>query len=502
MLILFKFPQQILQITFVLAVVGIALLPLSYFRIVALQSGTAFVGDRGSDWIVSDWVIRVVDASLVLFRGGILRMLNREYMIDVDVSVGWIYHVEVMLVTLTHRIFSGMNYSFLLVGPVPSQRLLVDWRLLVLLVLRATTLSLIWRFGTNDLGLELYNVPRLWRRGHGWSVVSTSMHYIVMVIRTSATVVVEQLILFAVDFITVLDAYDAVGVSIGVVGDVALVLRKLVHQISIPSIRELHLLHLLVLVRTASTDGIPIEHTLCLPVIVLEGALNCSIVLLAILVHLDIIGDHIVLACRALHSLIFLKILVRGIVDISAVVHVLKVWNHHLILLFLLHILHITWILLVKLLNSALSRVLSPLMQSVQLFLKMLVIVLCLPMRALALRTLVRALLLGRVLVDVPIVATISSLLLLCFIYICDVLRFWSTSALVLLVCRVSLFVFDIYHVHNINVIVIGSPRLLVVVVVRMDRIGVEITDVLCLCIKLAIVSEIAVRIYNLNLFM
>ena len=49
MLILFKFPQQILQITFVLAVVGIALLPLSYFRIVALQSGTAFVGDRGSD---------------------------------------------------------------------------------------------------------------------------------------------------------------------------------------------------------------------------------------------------------------------------------------------------------------------------------------------------------------------------------------------------------------------------------------------------------------------
>ena len=67
-----------------------------------------------------------MDASLVLFRGGILRMLNREYMIDVDVSVGWIYHVEVMLVTLTHRIFSGMNYSFLLVGPVPSQRLLVD----------------------------------------------------------------------------------------------------------------------------------------------------------------------------------------------------------------------------------------------------------------------------------------------------------------------------------------------------------------------------------------
>ena len=191
MLILFEFSEQILQITFILAVVRVALFALSYLRVVALQCGSTFVGDRGGDGIVSDGVIGVVDASLVLFRGGILRVLNGEYMIDIDVRIWWIYHVEVMLVTLTHRIFSCMNNSFLLAGPVASQRLLVDWRLLVLLVLRATSLSLIWRFSANDLRFKLNNVARFRGRGHSRSVVSTSMHYKVVVVGTGAAVVIE-----------------------------------------------------------------------------------------------------------------------------------------------------------------------------------------------------------------------------------------------------------------------------------------------------------------------
>ena len=87
MLILFEFSEQILQITFILAVIRIALFALSYLGVVALQCGSTFVGDRGGDGIVSDWVIGVVGASLVLFRRGILRVLNREYMIDIDVWI-------------------------------------------------------------------------------------------------------------------------------------------------------------------------------------------------------------------------------------------------------------------------------------------------------------------------------------------------------------------------------------------------------------------------------
>lgn len=129
---------------------------------------------------------------------------------------------------------------------------------MVLLVLRATPFSLIRRFSTNDLGFKLNDVAGLRSRGHGWSVVSTSVHYKVVVVGAGTTMVVEELLLFAIYFIAVLNAYDAVGVSVGVVRDVALVLRKLVHQISIASIRELDLLHLLVLVCTISTHSVPI----------------------------------------------------------------------------------------------------------------------------------------------------------------------------------------------------------------------------------------------------
>lgn len=59
--------------------------------------------------------------------------------------------------------------------------------------------------------------------------------------------------------------------------------------------------------------------------IVLEGILNSAIVLLAILVHLNIIGDDIVLASRCLHSFIFVNILVRSIVHICTIVDVVNV---------------------------------------------------------------------------------------------------------------------------------------------------------------------------------
>ena len=59
--------------------------------------------------------------------------------------------------------------------------------------------------------------------------------------------------------------------------------------------------------------------------VVLKRVLDCSIVLLAILVHLDIIGHDIVLACRRFQALGIFNVLVRGVVDISVIVHVLKV---------------------------------------------------------------------------------------------------------------------------------------------------------------------------------
>ena len=46
-----------------------------------------------------------------------------------------------------------------------------------------------------------------------------------------------------------------------------------------------------------------------------------------------------------------------------------------------------------------------------------------------------------------------------------------------------ALFVLDVYHIYYIDIIVVWSSWLLVVVIVRMDGIGVEITDVLSLCV-------------------
>lgn len=141
-------------------------------------------------------------------------------------------------------------------------------------------------------------------------------------------------------------------------------------------------------------------------------------------------------------------------------------------------------------------------MQSVQLFLEVFVIILCLAVWALALWTLVRALLLGRVLIAIPIVATITSLLLSGLIHIGDILRFGGASALVLLAGGItSLFILNIDNVYNIDIIVIRTSWLLVVVVVRMNRIRIEITNILCLRIKLIVVSEMSLWINDLNLF-
>lgn len=75
-LVLLKLSQQILQITFGLAVIRVALLTLGYFGIVALEGGPTFICYRGSNGIVSNGIIWVMDASLVFFRGCVLRVLD------------------------------------------------------------------------------------------------------------------------------------------------------------------------------------------------------------------------------------------------------------------------------------------------------------------------------------------------------------------------------------------------------------------------------------------
>lgn len=108
----------------------------------------------------------------------------------------------------------------------------------------------------------------------------------------------------------------------------------------------------------------------------------------------------------------------------------------------------------------------------------------------------------GRVLIAIPIVATITSLLLSGLIHIGDILRFGGASALVLLAGGItSLFILNIDNVYNIDIIVIRTSWLLVVVVVRMNRIRIEITNILCLRIKLIVVSEMSLWINDLNLF-
>ena len=149
-LILFVFSYQVLQISFILTVICVTL-ALSYLGIVALKCGSTFIGYWSGDGIVSDWVVGVLTTSSVVFAWCILSMLNWEHVVHVHLWVGRIDHVEVVLVALAHCVFRRVHDCLLLVGAVSSQRLLMDRRLLVGLVLRVASLTLIGGFRANDL---------------------------------------------------------------------------------------------------------------------------------------------------------------------------------------------------------------------------------------------------------------------------------------------------------------------------------------------------------------
>ena len=149
-LILFVFSYQVLQISFILTVICVTL-ALSYLGIVALKCGSTFIGYWSGDGIVSDWVVGVLTTSSVVFAWCILSMLNWEHVVHVHLWVGWVDHVEVVLVALAHCVFRRVHDCLLLVGAVSSQRLLIDWRLLVGLILRVASLTLIGGFRANDL---------------------------------------------------------------------------------------------------------------------------------------------------------------------------------------------------------------------------------------------------------------------------------------------------------------------------------------------------------------
>ena len=150
-LILFVFSYQVLQISFILTVICVTLLALSYLGIVALKCGSTFISCWSGDGIVSDLVIGVLITSSVVFAWCILSMLNWEHVVHVHLWVGRIDHVEVVLVALAHCVFRRVHDCLLLVGAVSSQRLLMDRRLLVGLVLRVASLTLIGGFRANDL---------------------------------------------------------------------------------------------------------------------------------------------------------------------------------------------------------------------------------------------------------------------------------------------------------------------------------------------------------------
>ena len=149
-LILFVFSYQVLQISFILTVICVTL-ALSYLGIVALKCGSTFIGYWSGDGIVSDWVVGVLTSPSVVFAWCILSMLNWEHVVHVHLWVGRIDHVEVVLVALAHCVFRRVHDCLLLVGAVSSQRLLIDRRLLVGLVLRVASLTLIGGFRANDL---------------------------------------------------------------------------------------------------------------------------------------------------------------------------------------------------------------------------------------------------------------------------------------------------------------------------------------------------------------
>ena len=114
-LILFIFSYQVLQISFILAVVGIRLFTLSYFRIVTLKCCSTLVRNGCGNWIVGH-LIWVLSASV--FAWGVLSVLNWEHVVDVHVWVWWVNHVEVVLMALAHCVFGGVHNRLLLVCTV------------------------------------------------------------------------------------------------------------------------------------------------------------------------------------------------------------------------------------------------------------------------------------------------------------------------------------------------------------------------------------------------
>ena len=116
-LILFIFSNQILQISFILAVVGIRLFTLSYFRIVTLKCCSTLVSNGCGNWIVGH-LIWVLAASV--FAWGVLSVLNWEHVVNVAVWVWWVDHVEVVLMALAHCVFGGVHNRLLLVCTVSS----------------------------------------------------------------------------------------------------------------------------------------------------------------------------------------------------------------------------------------------------------------------------------------------------------------------------------------------------------------------------------------------
>jgi len=138
----------------------------------------------------------------------------------------------------------------------------MDRWLLILLILWVTSLTLIGGLRAHNLLLQLDYVTRFGSRWHRRCIASMHDIEIVMVASSTAMIIIQELFLFDIDLVAIL---DAVGVSIGNVGHIAFVLLQLMHQISNASIRELHLLNfVLVLISYIDSNSILVQHALCL----------------------------------------------------------------------------------------------------------------------------------------------------------------------------------------------------------------------------------------------
>jgi len=130
----------------------------------------------------------------------------------------------------------------------------------------------------------------------------------------------------------------------------------------------------------------------------------------------------------------------------------------------------------------------------------MLVVVLCLPLWSLA-----GALLLRWILGNIPVIVTsIIPLVLLGIISVGNILRFWGIS-LLLLILITGITWLGLDDVNDVDVIVLRYPLLLLVlVIIRMNSIGIEISYILCLVVDLIRLVEFTrtVIIDDFNLFL